>query len=198
MTDIKELALRVAKEFTADVSTHDSLVDFAQRLIAAYLAEQEPVGYFHKHQYGDNCVVIENVVDSAKDEEGVFPLYAAPPLPEPARNLYREIYEVWAGSEGIPMPRTAPEAYLLQLLEQMVDIAKTGMNMTEPAPQDSLKEPSSPEHTSSTASDSRPARAAPSSEEVREMVERLRSYSICTVSNNDAADLIERLAGSKP
>ncbi len=33
------------------------------------------------------------------------------------------------------MPRTAPEAYLLGLLEQMVDIAKTGMHMTEPAPQ---------------------------------------------------------------
>lgn len=40
MTDIKELALKVAKEFTADVSTHDSLVDFAQRFLAAYLAEQ--------------------------------------------------------------------------------------------------------------------------------------------------------------
>ena len=45
---------------------------------------------------------------------------------EPA-SLFREIYEVWAGSEGIPMPRTCPEAYLLGLLEQMVDIAKTGM-----------------------------------------------------------------------
>ena len=34
------------------------------------------------------------------------------------------IYEVWAGSEGIPEPQTACEAYLLRLIEQMRDIAR--------------------------------------------------------------------------
>jgi len=40
----------------------------------------------------------------------------------------RDIYEVWAGSEGIPMPETAPEGYLLFLVEQMRDIAKRALD----------------------------------------------------------------------
>lgn len=39
----------------------------------------------------------------------------------------RDIYEVWVGSEGIPEPQTAAEAYLLSLVEQMRDIAKEGL-----------------------------------------------------------------------
>lgn len=39
----------------------------------------------------------------------------------------RDVYEVWAGSEGIPEPQTAVEAYLLRLVEQMRDIAKEGL-----------------------------------------------------------------------
>ena len=41
--------------------------------------------------------------------------------------ICRDIYEVWAGSEGIPVPETAAEAYLLQLIEQMRDLAKEGL-----------------------------------------------------------------------
>ena len=43
------------------------------------------------------------------------------------QEICREVYEVWAGSEGIPVPETAPEAYLLQLVEQMRDFAKEGL-----------------------------------------------------------------------
>ena len=43
----------------------------------------------------------------------------------------KEIYEIWAGSEGIPLPKTAPEAYLLGLIEQMRDVARDALN---PAP----------------------------------------------------------------
>ena len=39
----------------------------------------------------------------------------------------RDVYEVWAGSEGIPEPQTAAEAYLLSLVEQMRDAAKEGL-----------------------------------------------------------------------
>lgn len=39
----------------------------------------------------------------------------------------RDVYEVWAGSEGIPEPQTATEAYLLSLVEQMRDAAKEGL-----------------------------------------------------------------------
>jgi hypothetical protein len=50
-------------------------------------------------------------------------------LREEVRYLHqvcRNVYEVWAGSEGIPVPQTCPEAYLLQLIEQMRDAAKEG------------------------------------------------------------------------
>lgn len=33
------------------------------------------------------------------------------------RQVCRDIYEVWAGSEGVPAPETAAEAYLLRLVE---------------------------------------------------------------------------------
>ena len=39
----------------------------------------------------------------------------------------RDVYEVWAGSEGIPAPTVASEAYLLSLVEQMRDAAKEGL-----------------------------------------------------------------------
>ena len=44
------------------------------------------------------------------------------------RQVARNVYEVWAGSEGIPMPETAAEAYLLHLVEQMRDEAKHGLH----------------------------------------------------------------------
>ena len=46
---------------------------------------------------------------------------------EALRQALRNVYEVWAGSEGIPMPETCPEAYLLKLVEQMRDEAKKGL-----------------------------------------------------------------------
>ena len=39
----------------------------------------------------------------------------------------RNIYEIWAGSEGIPVPETAVEAYLLRLIEQMRDEASKAL-----------------------------------------------------------------------
>ena len=46
---------------------------------------------------------------------------------EELRAVFRDAYEVWAGSEGIPKPVTAAEAYLLQLLSQMRDEVKRGL-----------------------------------------------------------------------
>ena len=43
------------------------------------------------------------------------------------RQVCRNVYEVWAGSEGIPVPVYATEAYLLSLIEQMRDEAKGGL-----------------------------------------------------------------------
>jgi hypothetical protein len=41
--------------------------------------------------------------------------------------ICRDAYEVWAGSEGIPEPVYASEAYLLQLLLAMRDEVKKGL-----------------------------------------------------------------------
>ena len=49
------------------------------------------------------------------------------PQQPPALDSLIEIYEVWAGSDGIPEPQTACEAYLLRLIEQMRDIARDAL-----------------------------------------------------------------------
>lgn len=46
---------------------------------------------------------------------------------ERLRQICRDAYEVWAGSNGIPEPITCAEAYLLQLLIQMRDEVKRGL-----------------------------------------------------------------------
>lgn len=43
------------------------------------------------------------------------------------QQVCRDAYEVWAGSEGIPEPQTAAEAYLLSLVEKMRDEVKRGL-----------------------------------------------------------------------
>ena len=43
------------------------------------------------------------------------------------RQVCRDAYEVWAGSEGIPEPIYASEAYLYQLLINMRDEVKKGL-----------------------------------------------------------------------
>ena len=43
------------------------------------------------------------------------------------RQICRDAYEVWAGSEGIPEPETAAEAYIYQLLINMRDEVKRGL-----------------------------------------------------------------------
>jgi hypothetical protein len=43
------------------------------------------------------------------------------------REALREIYEVYAGSEGIPQPMTAAEGYLLSLLMEAVEIASKAL-----------------------------------------------------------------------
>lgn len=47
------------------------------------------------------------------------------------RGALRNVYEVWAGSEGTPMPKTETEQYLVDLIENMIDEAKEGMKRME-------------------------------------------------------------------
>ena len=50
---------------------------------------------------------------------------------ERSRKALREIYEVYAGSEGIPQPMTAAEGYLLSLLMEVVRIAQEALKEKE-------------------------------------------------------------------
>jgi len=50
---------------------------------------------------------------------------------ERLRGALREIYEVYAGSEGIPQPMTAAEGYLLSLLMEVVRIAQKALKEKE-------------------------------------------------------------------
>lgn len=50
---------------------------------------------------------------------------------ERSREALREIYEVYAGSEGIPQPMTAAEGYLLSLLMEVVKIAQKALKEKE-------------------------------------------------------------------
>jgi hypothetical protein len=60
-------------------------------------------------------------IDNAKDTERAMRLQEA----------LREIYEVYAGSEGIPQPMTAAEGYLLSLLMEVVRIAQEALKEKE-------------------------------------------------------------------
>jgi hypothetical protein len=46
---------------------------------------------------------------------------------ERSREALQEIYEVYAGSEGIPQPMTAAEGYLLFLLKKTAKIAQDAL-----------------------------------------------------------------------
>ena len=50
---------------------------------------------------------------------------------ERSQKALREIYEVYAGSEGIPQPMTAAEGYLLSLLMEVVRIAQEALKEKE-------------------------------------------------------------------
>jgi len=50
---------------------------------------------------------------------------------ERSREALREIYEVYAGSEGIPQPMTAAEGYLLFLLKETAKIAQETLQEKE-------------------------------------------------------------------
>jgi len=47
------------------------------------------------------------------------------------REALREIYEVYAGSEGIPQPMTAAEGYLLSIFMEAVGIAQKALKEPE-------------------------------------------------------------------
>ena len=89
-------------------------------------------------------MALEFVSWFASDDHSVRPKHKAPEIKEALRQalaqpeqesvICRNIYEVWAGSDGVPIPETIVEAYLLRLIEQMRDEASKGLKPSYTAP----------------------------------------------------------------
>jgi hypothetical protein len=75
--------------------------------------------------------VMEDIVDRLRVLNFMGPWQEAADEIEKLREALREIYEVYAGSEGIPQPMTAAEGYLLSLLMEVVRIAQKALKEKE-------------------------------------------------------------------
>jgi hypothetical protein len=75
--------------------------------------------------------VMEDIVDRLRVLNFMGPWKEAADEIEKLREALREIYEVYAGSEGIPQPMTAAEGYLLSLLMEVVRIAQNALKEKE-------------------------------------------------------------------
>lgn len=75
------------------------------------------------------ALMMADYLEIANDKYGIDweNIHAAAAELRRLHEVCRDVYEVWAGSEGIPMPQTASEAYLLSLVEQMRDASKEGL-----------------------------------------------------------------------
>jgi 1-deoxy-D-xylulose 5-phosphate reductoisomerase len=70
----------------------------------------------------------ENVkIANSQTEKFERKWYLAKDALEDSQQALRNVYEVWAGSEGIPNASRMFDAYLLTIIEQMRDAAKEGM-----------------------------------------------------------------------
>ena len=74
---------------------------------------------------------MEDIVDRLRVLNFMGPWKEAADEIEKLREALREIYEVYAGSEGIPQPMTAAEGYLLSLLMDVVRIAPNALKEKE-------------------------------------------------------------------
>ena len=74
---------------------------------------------------------MEDIVDRLRVLNFMGPWKEAADEIEKLREALREIYEVYAGSEGIPQPMTAAEGYLLSLLMEVVRIAQNALKEKE-------------------------------------------------------------------
>ena len=75
--------------------------------------------------------VMEDIVDRLRVLNFMGPWKEAADEIERLREALREIYEVYAGSEGIPQPMTAAEGYLLFLLKETAKIAQDALEEKE-------------------------------------------------------------------
>ena len=73
---------------------------------------------------------MSDIVERLRDftnTETVKMRYEAAGEIEALRQICRDAYEVYAGSEGIPTPETAAEAYLFRLFHEMLEEIERGL-----------------------------------------------------------------------
>ena len=107
MTDIKELALRVAGDIgvwnPGDKNTLVDPVEFATRFLAEWSKTQEPVGGFRYNTFGG----WQQVSKEYEDEPDVTKLYTHPaPVPEPADLIERLAARIPEGYVVVPREPT--------------------------------------------------------------------------------------------
>ena len=206
MTDIKELALRVAKEialpakhitFANEIGygfDGDELADFAQRFLASYLAEQEPVAWLFDTEE-DGKYWYDRYQPCGR------PVFAAP-LPEHAP--MSQVFMVTNRTSCVVFA-TAEQAH--QYIASFSGSIGGGMSITsvpvisEPAP---LPEQGCAECGKKASVGwalycvkcAKQIKDAPLLEDVLEMVERLRVV-WGTQLGKEAADMLERLAAGE-
>ena len=92
-------------------------------------------GNLHHQDWGGDCTPLYALpegyvivpMEPTQEMKWAADEYASGHEVERLKQILRDAYEVWAGSEGIPEPVTAAEGYLLQLLMQMVEEVKRGL-----------------------------------------------------------------------
>ncbi len=199
MKDVKELALKVAidvgvwqVEPSEVCFTEARLTYFATRLIAAYCAEQKPDCWAVLTPNGSKLVSPEE----AKGLLKAYPLFTAPPLTEPAPQTDGSTIVSAPNQESCPICRdtgkTCCDYEPTQTAESAIAQLVTALQQSKGWMRD---------YADSIIRDAIDRNTAPSSEEVREMVERLYSDLDGGPSGwlkQEAADMIERLAARVP
>lgn len=171
MTDIKELALKVAKDIGYWDEQEEYILDFATRLIAAYAEGQEPVLVISDYKKAGR---IARCTHTKYGETVSLPsgtkLFTAPPEPAPQQS-----------------DRDRQHEHTMKQFQEVCHGRNCTANKAQPTHSDECKA----DHDKATACE------APSSEEVARTVELLR-INHWIPGNTKAADLIERLAARVP
>jgi len=138
MTDIKELALRVATE-TLELEDSfesgskyavgdDELTDFATRFLAAYLAEQEPVATILGSDPFDEREGVRfgigDLMKLSKLPKGTK-LFTAPPEPAPQQKYDAERYRWIASNHDCPFAETDEAWESKEKLDAAIDAARS-------------------------------------------------------------------------
>ena len=102
---------------------------YDERESLTYRLRNAAVSLLVLHEAANEIERLRGEVDALNEESERIAHHAAEVSGDNKRlrQVCRDAYEVWAGSEGIPEPKYASEAYLLSLLMNMTDEVRKGL-----------------------------------------------------------------------